>query len=358
MEVYRTGRASYPGPLATCFPANMSDAAIANCPQCGTQFGSGMTVCPGCGRLVHSDRLNTLAQAAREATANGDISLALANWREALALLPANSRQYEAIAAKIAQLGQDVSAGVVAVRPSPNSTRPAMRIATGAGAVGLMLWKLKALLFGLTKGTTLLTMLLSLGVYWTMWGWKFALGLVLSIYVHEMGHVIVLRRYGFKATAPMFIPGIGALIRLQQQVVNPREDAEIGLAGPIYGLGAAVVSLGLWLATKQPIFAAIAGVGAWINLFNLLPIGSLDGGRGFHALSRVQKFLAAATAAGAFCITSDGLILVLGLVCVGRAIGDKSDRDGSWKAAITYMLLVLALAALSTVRTQAGVGGK
>jgi Zn-dependent protease len=176
-----------------------------------------------------------------------------------------------------------------------------------------------------------------------------------------MGHVIALRRYGLKATAPMFIPGIGALIRLQQQVVNPREDAEIGLAGPIYGLGAAGVSLGLWYATKQPIFAAIAGVGAWINLFNLLPIGTLDGGRGFHALSRLQKFLAVAAVAAAFCFSNDHLLevllLVLGLVCIGRAIGDKSDERGNWKAAITYVVLVLVLAALSTVRTQAGVGG-
>ena len=60
-----------------------------------------------------------------------------------------------------------------------------------------------------------------------------ALGLVLSIYVHEMGHVIALRRYGFKADAPMFIPGLGAIIRLRQHVVDPRADAQIGLAGPI-----------------------------------------------------------------------------------------------------------------------------
>jgi Zn-dependent protease len=180
---------------------------------------------------------------------------------------------------------------------------------------------------------------------------------VLSIYVHEMGHVIALRRYGFKATAPMFIPGFGALIRLQQQVRNPREDAEIGLAGPIYGLGAAAVALAVWFATKQPIFAAIAGVGAWINLFNLIPIGTLDGGRGFHALSRLQKFLAVAAVAGAFYFTSDGLLLLLGLICVGRALGDKSDERGNWRAAVTYTMLVLALAALSTIRAQAGVGG-
>ena len=82
--------------------------------------------------------------------------------------------------------------------------------------------------------------MLSLGVYWTAWGWQFALGIILSIYVHEMGHVFALHRYGFKAAAPMFVPGVGALVRLQQPVTNTREDADIGLAGPIYGLGAAL----------------------------------------------------------------------------------------------------------------------
>ena len=146
-------------------------------------------------------------------------------------------------------------------------------------------------------------MLLSLGVYWTLWGWRFALGLVLSIYVHEMGHVIALRRHGIRAGGPMFIPGLGALVRLKQQVVSAREDAEIGLAGPIYGMGAALVALGLWYITGMPIFAAIASAGAWLNLFNLIPIYPLDGGRGFHAMSRPQKFIAAA-AVGAACLST------------------------------------------------------
>jgi len=325
-----------------------------------------MTVCPGCARLIHAEALTALAQTARESADRGDIPTALATWREALGLLPAGSKQYQVISAKITELGRNIPFGALPAAPSatgpsaPNQPAgkksAASRAAAGAGAIGVMLWKLKALLLGLTKGTTLLSMLLSLGVYWAIWGWKFALGLVLSIYVHEMGHVIALRRYGFKATAPMFIPGLGALIRLQQQVVNPREDAEIGLAGPIYGLGAAAVALGLWWLTNQPIFGAIAGVGAWINLFNLLPISSLDGGRGFHAMSRAQKFLAAATVAGAWYYTEDGLLVLLAIVCAGRALSDKSvkSEDGGWKAAITYVVLVIILSAISTVRSRIG----
>ena len=225
-----------------------------------------------------------------------------------------------------------------------------------------MLWKMKVLLLGLGKASTVLSMLVSVWVYTQLWHWKFALGFVLSIYVHEMGHVIALRRLGFKATAPMFIPGFGAFIRLKQQVINPRQDAEIGLAGPIYGLGAAIAVLAVWAVLKfhfhreLAILAAIAGVGAEINLFNLFPVWQLDGARGFHALSRGQKFLAAAVVAGAwFCTgsdfeTRDGMLALIALVCLGRAIGDQSELKGSWKATVTYCLLVILLTPISMVR--------
>jgi Zn-dependent protease len=286
----------------------------------------------------------------------------MAAWREALPLLPPDSRQSKVIAAKITELGQKLpfhaapAPGAKGDR-SKSSGSPASRAAAGVGVVGVTLWKLKALLLGLSKGSTLLSMLLSLGVYWTIWGWRFALGIVLSIYVHEMGHVIALRRYGFNATAPMFVPGLGALIRLQQQIVNPYEDAEIGLAGPMYGLGAAVVALLIWYATQRPIFAAVAGVGAWINLFNLTPLGTLDGGRGFHAMSRGQKLLASAAVAGAWYATGDGLLILVLLLCIARAVGDRTSGAGSWKATLIYVGLVAALSAVSLVRFKARLNG-
>jgi len=326
--------------------------AIEICPQCATQLAPTMLACPQCGRLTHSDELNRLAQSAREAAERGDISAALADWRNALVLLPADSKQYQVISAKITGLGDKLPLSAVPTTAPADGKTAAARAAASMGVLGLAVWKFKALLVGLTKGTTVLSMLLSFSVYWAAWGWQFALGIILSIYVHEMGHVIALRRYGFKATAPMFIPGIGALIRLQQRIVNPREDAVIGLAGPIYGLGAAIVSLLLWLATDQHIFAAIAAVGAWINLFNLLPIASLDGGRGFHAMSRPQKFLAAATVAGAWYLTGNGLLVLLAIVCVGRAVGDKPSSHGEWRSAITYCTLVILLTAVAMVEKQ------
>ncbi len=123
-----------------------------------------MRACPVCARLVHGEALTALAQTAQEATERGDPSAALAAWREALDLLPTDSRQHQLIAEKITELGQNLPASA---RPTPaagGSKNPAMRAAAGAGALGLMLWKLKALALGLTKGSTFFSMLLSLGV--------------------------------------------------------------------------------------------------------------------------------------------------------------------------------------------------
>jgi Zn-dependent protease len=200
-------------------------------------------------------------------------------------------------------------------------------------------------------------MLLSMGVYWTIWGWPFAVGLVLSIYVHEMGHVVALNRFGFKATAPMFIPGFGALIRLRQHPVNPYEDARIGLAGPIWGLGAALASLGIWLLTRQlgtpqPIFAAIARVGAWVNLFNLLPVWTLDGGRGFRSMSRGQRWLAVAVIGAAWFVTHERQLAALGVAAAARALGgprEEAAKAGDTTATIQYAGLVAILSALSAL---------
>lgn len=328
-------------------------SAFLSCPQCATQIAPSMLACPQCAYLVHGDQLESLAECARTAAVAGDVTAALSAWREALAFLPAGSRQYQVVAAKITELGNSLPLVGGPTAAQGDGRSPLLRAAGALGAIGLMAWKAKAVLLGLTKGSTLFSMVLSLGVYWTVWGWKFALGLVLSIYVHEMGHVLALRRYGFKATAPMFIPGIGALIRMQQQIVNPREDAEIGLAGPVYGLVAAMVALALWLATGYGAFVAIASVGAWINLFNLLPISTLDGGRGFHALSRSQKLLAAATVAACWYVTGDGLLLLLALVCAWRGVVDKQESEGNLKAAVTYCLLVVCLSAVAALRSQA-----
>jgi len=184
-----------------------SGRKIIFCPGCGTELAPALLNCPVCNRLVHADRLKQLAGEAEHLSQSNDPSAALAAWRQALELLPPGSRQHEVILEKIEALSRQVDAipGGVASKPSSadhggsKSGSGWGKGAAGLGVIGLLLWKfkfilffvftkLKLLLLGLTKAKTFLSMLISLGVYWTAWGWKFALGLVLSIYVHEMGH--------------------------------------------------------------------------------------------------------------------------------------------------------------------------
>lgn len=322
------------------------------CPQCLAQLAPALLACPRCGSLVYAERLQELAQLAHVATENGDIAGALAAWREAIELLPANSRQYQVIAAKIAELSNKIGTGQTRTATGRSSSGRRGALAAAGAVLLFVLTKAKLLLLGLANWSTLASMLLSLGVYWTAWGWKFALGLVVSIYIHEMGHVVALRRFGFKASAPLFIPGLGAVIRLQQRVTNPREDAAIGLAGPIYGLGAALASAALWIATKHPIFGAIASVGAWINLFNLTPVWTLDGGRAFHGMSRGQRLLCALAAGICWYFVRDGMLLLLLIVLGLRVLSEPGDKAGNRSATSQYVLLVVALSLLCLIKVK------
>jgi Zn-dependent protease len=148
--------------------------------------------------------------------------------------------------------------------------------------------KLKFLIFLIPKVkflTTSLSMLVSIGAYALLWGLPFAVGLVLLLLVHEMGHVIQLRREGIKATAPMFIPFLGAVVGMKELPPDAAAEARVGLAGPVLGSLGCLVPLAIYLATGSEMFLALAFVGFFLNLFNLMPVLPLDGGRAMAALS-------------------------------------------------------------------------
>jgi Zn-dependent protease len=333
-----------------------------SCPDCGSEIAPGLLACPSCARLLHADVLKKLAAEAQGAEQMGDLASALAAWREALDLLPPDARQHAAVLEKIQALSARVDQG----GPAPAKQSVWKKGAAGAGALGVLLLKFKSvlllvltkgkfLLLGLTKAKTLLSMLLFLGVYWSLWGWKFALGFVVSLYIHEMGHVWMLRRYGIKATAPMFIPGFGAFVRLQQYPATVIEDARVGLAGPIWGLGAAAAAFGIYLATEASIWGAIAQSGAMINLFNLIPVWQLDGGRGFRSLTRGQRWLAALAVGGMYYFTgqahTQNVFLLIILVCaIGRAVVGEAPRERDDFGLFQYVLLILLLGSLSALQ--------
>ena len=317
---------------------------VLTCPSCGAELAPSLLACPSCRQLVHSHRLKELAGLADQSEQAGDLSASLVHWREALSLLPAQTRQHTIIAERIADLVRRLDSAPVPPRPAGSSSPAAgagtendapsgwsKGAASGvAGTLALAAWKFKflalmvlgkakLLLLGLTKASTFLSMFAWVGVYWAAFGLWFAVGLVLSIYVHEMGHVAMLTRYGIPASAPLFIPGLGAVIRLKQGFIDPRQDARVGLAGPVWGLGAALFCALVFVATGEKVWAALAQFGALINLFNLMPIWQLDGGRAFRSLNRPQRWLAATALATAWALTEDGLVLLIMLVAAARA---------------------------------------
>jgi Zn-dependent protease len=312
----------------------MADAvttAAVTCADCGSEIGAGLLGCPACRKLLHGHRLKRLAADAEAARQRGDVSTAIAAWRSALELLPPDSRQFEATRARISELSRQLDGRAAQGKQKAGWKREAAKYGP-LGALLLkfktillfVLTKVKLLVLGLSKFGTLASMLLSFAVYWKMWGWKFALGFVLCIYVHEMGHVFELRRYGISATAPMFIPGFGALVRLNQLPHDAREDARIGLAGPIWGFAASIFCYFVFRFAGQALWLALARTSAWINLFNLLPFWQLDGSRGFRALSQAQRFAVTGSFAAMWFFTGDGMLLILVLVAAWRAF-DKRD---------------------------------
>ena len=181
------------------------------------------------------------------------------------------------------------------LRPTPAPAPPTPHWKRGLGllaAAGVLLLKfgakLKGLLLLLPKlklFSTSASMLVSIGAYALIWGWRFAVGFVLLLLVHEYGHVLQLRREGIKATAPMFIPFLGAFVGMKEMPKDAAAEARVGLAGPILGSLACLVPVGLYLVTGNELFQALAFVGFFLNLFNLLPVLPLDGGRAMAALS-------------------------------------------------------------------------
>ena len=309
-----------------------------------------MLSCPVCHTLVHAATLKDLAALAETQSSQGKHELARETWQRALDLLPPSSRQHAVVQERVTELTKRIASTPGAKRGAAVEGPWWKRAVTALVLVGIFaLGKLKFLILGLTKASTFFSMFAFFGLYWSAFGWALAAGLVVSIYIHEMGHVAELRRLGIAAGAPLFIPGIGALVMLKQRIDDPATDARIGLAGPVWGLGAGIAAYAVYRLTEVPIWGAIAQLTGYINLFNLIPIWQLDGSRGFHALSRVQRWVVVGALGFAFLLTSDGLLLVIGAVAVYRALQPAVVPEGNSTALATFLILIGALTWLASI---------
>jgi Zn-dependent protease len=218
-------------------------------------------------------------------------------------------------------------------RPSRSARKRAGGALAGAGALAakfgaylkgavLLLPKLKLL-------TTAGTAAVSVAAYSLFWGWQFAAGFVLLLFVHEMGHVIALRREGVKASTPMFIPFLGAAIFSRSLGGNALAEARVGLAGPLLGtLGAAAVAAAGAL-TGSDFLLALAYVGFLINLFNLLPVLPLDGGRAMAAMAPWMWFVGFAALIPLAFVLHGSFILLLILLFGGRELWHRWRLRGT-----------------------------
>lgn len=250
------------------------------CPKCGTEVPPTLVSCPLCGSLFFEAELAKLEQEAQVCLEQADIKSAVQKWRQALSLVPNNSPRANQLTTLISQHSEKLTSSSWG----------------GLGLIGALLWKGKALLAGLTKAPTLLSMLFTITLYAQTWGWIYGIGIILLIYVHEMGHVFELTRLGFQFEAPRFIPGFGAFVLLKEKWTDPVEDAQIGLAGPRWGLIATLICFAIHHWTQMPVFNALTRTSAWLNLVNLVPFWTLDGARAARALSRSQLYAIVALA--------------------------------------------------------------
>ena len=320
----------------------MAEAVVppGRCAGCGTELAEVLLACPGCARLVHAEELGRLAAAAKQDEERGDPAGALGRGQRALALLPAGTRQRDAVAATVARLAAHAPAVSAPRGPAPEWLRKLGPIGVAAFAV----WKL----LGVAKFAAFLSLLASFALYWQTWGLAFGGGFLASIYLHELGHVAALRWAGIPASPPMFIPGVGAYVRMHRAPPDPRTDALVGLAGPLAGMAVALAFQVAWLLTGNPLLRALAHAGAVINLFNLVPLWSLDGARGLAPLVRWQRFALMLVFAAAFVATREGMLVLVLVVGLVRAFTPPRAAKGpDHLAFVLFAAVAVALSALA-----------
>jgi len=181
--------------------------------------------------------------------------------------------------------------------PPPSNNKNNRSIGNVAGIVGtgavVLFGKTKYLLAALklTKLASLGSMVLTLGTYTVFFGLPYATGMVGLVLVHEIGHAAVMHKMGIPFSPMVFVPFMGAAIVTKERPRNSMEDALVAFGGPVLGsLGAGVVGFAGHVTDSQ-LLIALADFGFMINLFNLLPLGSMDGGRIAGALSPYMNVL-------------------------------------------------------------------
>lgn len=319
-----------------------------NCKRCSRELPPGALDCPQCHALVHEDQLERGAARARAFEANGALWDAREQWQAILPLLPPTSRQAEWISGHIHELNTTLHAP-----GAPDTRRKWAKWLAPLAPLAMLLAKGKTVLLFLFKFKFLLSFAGAIGVYWSLWGWRFGVGFATLILVHEMGHYIDIKSRGLPADMPVFLPGFGAYVKWKAMGVSLETRAAVSLAGPLAGwFGAAVCGL-IWFQTGNPIWAALAGFTAWINVVNLIPIFILDGGQAVLALSKSDRALLLAVSVGLAVLLRQWTFLFVAAGMLWRLFTHDDSPQSSPKMTVYYAAVLSALAFVMWIMPQA-----
>ncbi|MGI8959527.1 MAG: site-2 protease family protein [Bryobacteraceae bacterium] len=284
-----------------------------------------------------AQQLEELAIRARQLAAIGQLKAARDLWMTALQLVSPESGNYRAVQREI----EKIDARLAPRQPGHKTDWKKRLGPLGILIAALIKFKTVALVL-LTKGKFLISILAFVGVYWSLFGWWFAVGLSGSVLLHEMGHYIMVRRFGFAAELPMFLPGFGAYVKWNGANVDPGIRAQISLAGPLFGLISGLISYGIFLETGHGVWLAVAHLAGWLNLLNLIPVLIFDGASAMNAIGMQGRLALLAVSLVMWFMLHENLFLFLA-IGTGYRIW-KRDVPAQPNQGIAYYFIALAVA--------------
>jgi Zn-dependent protease len=294
--------------------------------------------------------LERLSAEAKALEANGDLRQAREKWLIGLQLLPPTSKQAE----WIKQRAQELDAAAAGQRAAPGDNQWAQPMGP-AGSISVLTDKSRITVTPRFKWTSLLSFVAFVAIYSAASGMKFGIGFAALILIHEMGHFVDIKRRGLPADMPVFLPGLGAYVRWQALGVPLETRAQVSLAGPLAGLLASLACAALWWQTGNPFWAALARVGAVLNLLNLIPVWVLDGGQAALALSKTERIVLMTAGLALGLALGERLFFLVALGAGYRAFF-AADLPAHPSRATTVYFVVLLTALGVVIRLMPGHG--
>ena len=307
-------------------------------------------MCKQCHTLVHAEELERVSAWAKAHEDNDEITEAREAWMKVLALLPTESTQAVWVQSRVRSLGLAAKAQAA----GPPKSEWAKKFGPLA-PLALALSKAKVLL-AVFKLNFLFSLFAFIGVYWALFGMRFGIGFAALILIHEMGHYVDIKRRRLPVEMPIFLPGFGAYVKWRALGVSNVTRAFVSLAGPLAGFIAAAVCWIIWYKTNDPLWAALARVGAWLNVLNLIPVWVLDGGQAMLALDKIERVVVLTVCLALWMLLGENVFaLVAGGACWRLFTKDVPDQP-SRPTAVYFVAVVVMLGVVLRFTPGQGVG--